>query len=415
MNQATDGAPDTPPQSPHPPVPNPAPTPTPPSPTGWQGIRRGAHFRPLEAVAEKAIFAISLTAIAMVFLIFLFVAREAFPIFAGRVNSAAAQEARVIPVEEMDSLPPDQLRQYLDLSRKEFEAMDRETLLALMEVRVDAAGETTTDPDANVNTVAWRYLLKPHQWSDYDKPVHVWQPVSQIHKYNIVPLIVGSFKITLVALLFAVPVSLGAAIYVSQLARPSVKEWIKPAIEMLSAIPSVVLGAFAAIVLASAFQSLFGLQYRLNAALAGVALGISGIPIIFSIAEDALTSVPRSFSQAALALGASRWAAAWQVVVPAALPGLFAAVVLGFGRCIGETMVVLIASGNAAVLSPSLLDPARTLTATIAAELGETVVGGHHYRMLFVLGTLLFLVTFLTNLAGDVVMHRLKKRLEGRP
>lgn len=397
-----------------PPVPAPLPrNPTPP-PSGWQGIRRGQHFRPLEVIAEKLVFAVSLTAIAMVFLIFLFVGREAFPVFAGKVSSAALQESRPIPVEDMDSLSPERLRQYLDLSPKEFAEMDRETLRALMEVRVDAAKEDTTDKDGALNTAAWRYLLFPYRWSDYDRPVFVWQPVSKIHKYNIVPLVVGSLKTTFVALLFAVPVSLGAAIYVSQLARPSVKEWIKPAIEMLSAVPSVVLGAFAAIVMASALQSLLGLQYRLNAALAGLALGISSIPIIFSIAEDALTSVPRSFTQAALALGASRWSAAWQVVVPAALPGLFAAVVLGFGRCLGETMVVLIASGNAATLSASLFEPARTLTATIAAELGETVVGGHHYRILFVLGTLLFVVTFVTNLAGDLVMHRLKRSLEGR-
>lgn len=377
------------------------------------GLRRGHRARPLEYVAEKLILAVSLTAIAMVFLIFLFVGREAFPILAGRVSSAAAQESKPITVEEMDQVGPDRLREYLGLPAREFAAMDRETLQALVEVRLEAAAEGTTDKDATVNTVAWRYLLGPHAWSDYERPAYVWQPVSKIHKYNIVPLVVGTLKTTLVALLFAVPLSLAAALYVSQLASSRWREWIKPAIEMLSAVPSVVLGAFAAVVLASTLQGLLGYQYRLNAFLAGIALGIASVPIIFSIAEDALTSVPRAYTQAALALGASRWRAAWDVVVPAALPGLFAAVVLGFGRCIGETMVVLIASGNAAILSPSLLDPARTLTATIAAELGETVVGGHHYRMLFVLGTLLFAGTFLTNLAGDLVMGRLKKRLEG--
>ncbi len=377
------------------------------------GIRRGHRARPLEWLAERTIFAVSLTAIAMVFLIFLFVGREALPIFLGNVNSAAVEESKPIPVEALDSTPPARLREYLGLSEREFRDMDRETLVALLEVRLEAAGEQTIDKDAAVNTVQWRYLLLPYQWSDYDEPAYVWQPVSRIHKYNIVPLIVGSLKTTLVALLFAVPISLAAALYVSQLASPRWKEWIKPAIEMLSAIPSVVLGAFALLVMATFLQSVFGYQYRLNAFLAGIALGIASIPVIFSIAEDALTSVPRSFSQAALALGASRWSAAWQIVVPAAIPGLFAAVILGFGRCIGETMVVLIASGNAAVLSPSLLEPARTLTATIAAELGETVVGGHHYRMLFVLGTLLFIVTFCTNLVAELVIHRLKKRLEG--
>ncbi len=377
------------------------------------GIRRGHKARPLEFIAEKIILAVSLTAIAMVFLIFLFVGREALPILTGTLNIAATQETRVIPVEDMDKLSPTQLQGYLGLTDAEFKNLDHDAMKALMEVRIESASETSTDKDATVNTVGWRSLLLPRQWSDYDRPVYVWQPVSKIHKYNIVPLVVGTLKTTLVALLFATPLALGAALYVSQLTSPRWKEWLKPAIEMLSAIPSVVLGAFAALLLATTLQRVFGYQYRLNAFLAGIALGLASIPVIFSIAEDALTSVPRSFTQGALALGASRWTAAWQIVVPAAIPGLSAAVILGFGRCIGETMVVLIASGNAAILSPNLLDPARTITATIAAELGETVVGGHHYRMLFVLGTLLFLVTFLTNLAGDLVMDRLKKRLEG--
>ena len=397
------------------PVPAKLPTPTPQRTLGWMGIRRGHRARPLEFLVEKAILLVSLTAIATILLIFVFVGREALPIFLGHLSSAAAQEHRILPATELDRTPPETVRAYLGLSPSEFRNLDREALQALLEVRAEAAAEAkgNPDPDANLNTLQWRYLLQPYQWADYDRPAYVWQPVSKVHKYNLVPLVVGTLKTTLVALLFAVPFSLAAALYVSQLARPRWREWIKPAIEMLSAVPSVVLGAFAALVMASALQQLFGFQYRLNALLAGIALGLSSIPIIFSIAEDALTSVPRSYSQAALALGASPWAAAWQIVVPAALPGLFAAVVLGFGRCLGETMVVLIASGNAAALSPSLLEPVRTLTATIAAELGETVVGGHHYRMLFVLGTLLFGVTFLTNLAGDVVIHRLKRRLEG--
>jgi phosphate transport system permease protein len=151
-------------------------------------------------------------------------------------------------------------------------------------------------------------------------------------------------------LLFAVPVALGAAIYVSQLARPRVREWTKPIIELLAGIPSVVLGFFALIVMASALQQVFGYQSRLNALSAGLALGFSVIPVVFSIAEDALTSVPRSYVQAALALGASKWKAAWQVVLPAAVPGVFAAVALGFGRAIGETMIVLMASGNASIV-----------------------------------------------------------------
>jgi phosphate transport system permease protein len=220
-------------------------------------------------------------------------------------------------------------------------------------------------------------------------------------------------KTTLVSLLFAVPLALGAAIYVSQLAGPKVREIVKPCIELLAGIPSVVLGFFGLIVMATFLQSVLGYQSRLNAFVAGIALGLAVIPVVFSIAEDALTSVPRSYLHAALAVGSTRWQAAWRIVFPAALPGIFAAIVLGFGRAMGETMVVLMASGNASILSWNLFDSTRTITATIAAELAETVVGGPHYRVLFVIGVLLFIVTFLLNLLGDLVMHRLKRRMEG--
>lgn len=379
---------------------------------GWMGVRRGHRAHPFEWLAERGIFLVSLSAIVMVFLIFLFVARESLPIFLGRADSSQAQKA--IPVADMDKLTPGELRAYLELSEKEFADKDRETLQLLMEVKEEAAQEAPNDKDAALNTTAWRHLLLPHQWTGYDRAEYIWQPVSQIHKYNIIPLVIGSLKATLVALLFAVPLSLGAAIYVSQLASPRLKEWLKPAIELLAGIPSVVMGFFALIVMASLLQAVFGYESRLNAFVAGIALGLAIIPVVFSIAEDALTSVPRSYTQAALALGASKWQAAWQIVLPAAIPGVFAAVALGFGRAIGETMIVLMASGNASIVSWSLFDSTRTITATIAAELAETVFGGHHYRMLFMLGTVLFAVTFVSNLAGDLVIHRLKARLEGR-
>jgi phosphate transport system permease protein len=380
---------------------------------GWMGIQRGHRARPAEWLAEKFIFLVSLTAILMVFLIFIFVAREALPILFGQMNSAAARPA--IPAKEMDRLKPEELREYLGLTAAEFQQLDKEALQALMEVREEEAREAPKNPDAQINTTQWRYLLGPHQWAD-SRPEerYVWQPVGRIHKYNLVPLIIGSLKTTPVALLFSVPLALAAAIYVSQLASPSWKEWLKPAIELLSGVPSVVLGFFALIVMATFLQGTFGYESRLNAFVAGIALGLAVIPVVFSIAEDALTSVPRSYSQAALALGASKWQAAWQVVLPAAAPGVFAAVVLGFGRAIGETMIVLMASGNATIVSWSLFDSTRSITATIAAELAEAVFGGHHYRMLFLIGAMLFIVTFLTNLAGDLIMHRLKDRLEGR-
>jgi phosphate transport system permease protein len=376
------------------------------------GLKRGHSARPLEWLAEKTIFIVSLLAILMVFLIFVFIGKEALPVLLGQMNTPLNQT--VIPVEQLDKLSPDALRDYLGLTKEQLASMDRDTLKTLMELKVEAKGQQSQNPDAAVNSTSWRYLLGSHRWSGYTKPEFIWQPVSEVPKYNLVPLIIGSLKVTLVALLFSVPLALGAAVYVSQLARPAVREWLKPIIELLAGIPSVVLGFFALIVLASFLQHIFGYDSRLNALCAGLALGVAVIPVVFSIAEDALTSVPRSYVQAALALGASQWKAAWQVVLPAALPGVFAAVALGFGRAIGETMIVLMASGNASIVSASLLDSTRTITATIAAELGEVVSGGAHYRILFLIGVLLFAVTFITNLSADVVMHRLKGKMEGK-
>ncbi|MBX3733030.1 MAG: phosphate ABC transporter permease subunit PstC [Verrucomicrobiae bacterium] len=317
----------------------------------------------------------------------------------------------------MDRTPPETLRRYLGLSRARWEAMDPAVVRAIMVTREEALEEIPApfrdDPDARINTVGWRHLLLPHAWTGYDRPAFIWQPVGTVSKFNLVPLMAGSLKVTLIGLLFAVPVSLAAALFVSQLAPPRLREWVKPGIELLSGIPSVVMGVFALMVLASVLQRLLGYPYRMNAFVAGIALGLTAVPLIFSIAEDALTAVPGSYAQAALALGASRWDTAWQIVLPAAAPGVLAAVVLGFGRCIGETMVVLMVSGNASQLSWSLFDSTRSLTATIAAEMAEAVSGGPHYQVLFLLGTLLFAVTFLTNLAGALFIQRLRTRLEG--
>ena len=352
-----------------------------------------------------------MSAIVMIFLIFLFIAREAYPVVMGKTDSSTI--TKVIPPAEMEQHSPEQLMEYLDLKPRQFRQMDKETLRELMLVKVEAAAEQSTDKDAALNTTSWSMMLNPHQWSGYDQPERIWQPVSGIRKYNLVPLFIGSLKTTLVSLLFAVPLALAAAIYVSQLANPKTKEWLKPAIELLAGIPSVVLGFFALIVMASVLQSVFGYESRLNAFVAGIALGLAVIPVVFSISEDALTSVPRTYTQAALALGSSKWQAAWKIVLPAAIPGVFAAVVLGFGRAIGETMVVLMASGNASIVSANIFDSTRSMTATIASELAETVVGGIHYRILFLIGALLFVVTFLSNMAADVIIHRLKNRMEG--
>tara|TARA_A100001037_G_scaffold305916_1_gene348047 strand:+ start:7486 stop:8568 length:1083 start_codon:yes stop_codon:yes gene_type:complete len=357
-------------------------------------------------------FGISLSVIITIGLIFAFIAREALPVILEQLDQPTTQS--VIAPEDLNTTDPIVLRDYLDLTRSEFEALDQQTLTLLLEAMQEQRAATLEDTTESVPSTKWRYLLFPYQWSGYSRPEFIWQPASPLPKYNIVPLLIGSLKTTLVALLFAVPVALGAAIYVSQIASPLVREWLKPMIELLAGIPSVVLGFFALIVMASFFQSLFGYPSRLNALIAGIALGFAVIPIVFAIAEDALTSVPSTITNAALALGSSRWQAAWSIALPAALPGIFAAVVLGFGRAVGETMIVLMATGNASIVSGSLLDSTRTLTATIAAELAETVFGSEHYRVLFLLGTLLFTITFVANTIGDVVIQRLKERLEGQ-
>jgi phosphate transport system permease protein len=380
------------------------------------GLRRGHRARPGEWIVEKLIQGVGLSTIGVMVLILVFVGREALPVLLGRVNTALVQP--ILPSKDIDSIPKDTLRSYLELSRSQFDEMDRETLVALMEAREEGFRDIPeafrADPDAEVNTAQWRHLVLPRRWTGYTQPGFVWQPVGTIHKYNLVPLVVGSLKVTLVGLLFAVPLSLGAALYVSQLAPVRVREWVKPAIELLAGIPSVVLGVFCLLVLSGTLQSLLGYQFRLNAFVAGIGLGLTAVPLIFTIAEDSLTSVPRGYVQASLALGASPWQAAWQIVLPAALPGVVAATLLGFGRCLGETMVVLMASGNASTLSWSLFDSTRSMTATIAAEMAEAVSGGGHYRMLFLLGTLLFVISFVTNLLGDRIVRRLRRRLEGR-
>ncbi len=379
------------------------------------GIHRGHKARPGEWLAEKFIFLVSLSAILMVLLIFLFVAREALPVFLGQTNTALIQKP--IPPAEMDKHSPAELQAYLELTPEQYAKMDKATLRSLMDVKVEAQDDVPedfrNDPDAKINTTEWQYLVRSHKWSGYDKPEYIWQPVGQIKKFNIIPLFVGTLKVTLIGLLFAVPLAVGAAIYVSQLARPRAREIIKPAIELLSGVPSVVVGVFALLVMATVLQSIFHYQTRLNAFVAGIALGFAVIPVIFSIAEDALTSVPRAYTQGALALGASRWQTAWQIVLPAALPGVFAAAVLGFGRAIGETMIVLMVC-SASVMSWSIFDSARSITTTIAAEMAEAVNGGPHYRILFMLGALLFAATFISNMIGDFVIHRFKLKLEGK-
>lgn len=270
-----------------------------------------------------------------------------------------------------------------------------------------------SDPETQ-KTASVDKLISPQPFYPDKSPTWVWQPNSSNPKYSLLPLFIGTLKAALVAMLVAIPLGVSAAIYSSQFASPRMREVIKPAIEILAGIPSVVLGFFALLVSASVLRNFFGLEFRLNVINAGIALGLAVVPIIFTVAEDAMTAVPRTLRDAALALGANPWQVSWTMVLPAALPGIAAGIVLGFGRAIGETMIVLLASGNAALVSFGLDEPVRTFSATIASELGEVVFGSPHYRVLFFVGSILFVFTFLINLGGDLILDRVRRKLQGR-
>ncbi|HXU02995.1 MAG TPA: phosphate ABC transporter permease subunit PstC, partial [Polyangia bacterium] len=206
----------------------------------------------------------------------------------------------------------------------------------------------------------------PQLWPGYDESASVWQPVSDIPKFGVWPLIIGTLKVTFVSMIVSVPLGVGAAVYVSQYARPRVAEIIKPIVELLAGIPSVVLAFFALMVMATWFQNAFHLESRLNALVSGVALSFAVIPVIFTLSEEAFRAVPRSYVEASTALGAARWQTILRVLLPAASPGIAAGVALGLGRAIGETMIVLMASGNAPIVSANFADSVRTISATIA-------------------------------------------------
>ena len=234
-----------------------------------------------------------------------------------------------------------------------------------------------------------------------------WMPVSfQQEHFGLLPLLTGSLVVTLTATLITVPFSVLGAIYIAEIARPLEREFLKPFIELLASIPSVVLGFFGLVVLAPLVKALFGLPSGLNGLTGGLLLALMAIPTVISISEDAITSVPRHLKQASLALGASELQTILRVTVPAALPGIIAAVMLGMGRIVGETMVVMMVTGNAALVTLNPFQSVRTMTATIAAEMGEVSFGSIHYSALFCVGVVLMLVTFVLNLGAQRVLKR---------
>ena len=236
-----------------------------------------------------------------------------------------------------------------------------------------------------------------------------WYPTSQSHvRYGALGLIAGTLSVTLLAMAVAIPFGVGAAIYVSEFCGPRAKETLKIIIELLAAIPSVVWGFIGLTVMNSLIIKLFNAPIGLNVLNGGVILALMSVPIIVSIGEDALKAVPDSYRETALALGATRWQMVRRVLLPAARNGLLAAALLGVGRAVGETMAVLMATGHSIRIPTSLLEPVRTLTATIAAELGETAVGSDHYQVLFIIGILLFSITFFVNLSADLIVRGIR-------
>jgi phosphate transport system permease protein len=235
-----------------------------------------------------------------------------------------------------------------------------------------------------------------------------WYPTSDNPRFGILPLITASVLVTLLASLFAVPLSLAIAVYLAELAAPRVREIIKPVVELIASIPSVIIGFFGMVVVAPVLQNYFNVDTGLNMFNAALMLAFMAVPTIASISEDAISSVPVSLKEASFALGANRWQTIFHIIIPAALSGIWTAVILGISRVIGETMVVLMVAGGAAVLPKSIFDPVRPLTSNIAAEMAEAPVGGSHYHALFAIGIILFVITFFFNIVADYLSNKYK-------
>ena len=236
-----------------------------------------------------------------------------------------------------------------------------------------------------------------------------WYPSSDPAVFGVFSLIIGSLLVTLGAAIIAVPLGVMTALFISELAPKGIRDILKSIVELMAAIPSVVLGFVGMVTLVPLIRTTFNIPTGLTAFSGSIVLAFMAMPTIVSISEDAIRSVPWSYKEGAYALGATKWQTIRRVVLKAAMPGIIAAVMLGIGRVIGETMAVLMVTGNAANIPSSIFDPVRTLTATIAAEMGETVRGGLHYRALFAIGLVLFSITFIINLIADLVSNKHKR------
>lgn len=234
-----------------------------------------------------------------------------------------------------------------------------------------------------------------------------WMPTSKPSpQLGVLPLILGTLLVSLVAILIALPLGLGVAIYLSELAGEKARNYLKFTIELLAGIPSVVYGFFGLVVLVPIVQQVFHLDVGETAFTGSLILAIMALPTIITVSEDAMRNTPKALREGSLALGATKWQTTYRVVIPSSISGISAAVVLGIGRAIGETMAVLMVTGNAAILPPTLFQPVRTIPATIAAELGEAPAGGTHYQSLFLLGCILFVITMVISIIAEMISKK---------
>lgn len=395
------------------------------------------QFRLSEFLAEKIISSVAFLSIAIIFLIFVFVFKESLPIFstgkeatktevqatdsASKPESYGTTSAEELKPESYGSEPTEELKPE-SYGTESTEELKPETYGSEPVSQADLQPETYGDVKAEPIAVDSGEMTDKvtentdgagNTWNTFFTTE--WVPVSDNPRFGLLGLLIGTLKVTIIAMLIAGPLAVLAALFTSCFASKKTKEIIKPIIEMLAAFPSVVIGFFALMVLASFFQNVFGYDSRLNAFIGGVAMALAAIPIIYTISEDALSSIPKTYTEASLALGASKWQTAFFVVLPAATPGIFAALLLGVGRVFGETMIALMATGNAALVSANPFESVRTFAATIGAEMAETVFGETHYSVLFFIGSLLFIFSFALNaLAEFYVKGKLIKKFQGK-
>jgi len=402
-----------------------------------EDLRR--KFRPSDWIAAQSIRLVAVASLFTIFLILLFVVKEALPVFNGgahRASQLAAQTSTAAETSESYGDAPAATsapESYGDAAASTSAASPAVASAApaaedpygppSASLGAAPAASSPEDPYGTpaaasgtaVAPAASEETMAPAPFRFLDLFSFHWDPVStQAPSFGIWPLILGSLKVTLVALLFAAPIGILAALYTTTFAPKWAREVLKPVIEILAGIPSVVVGFFALMILASLLQTVFGLEYRLNSIVGGLGLALCVIPIIYTLSEDAINAVPKYLTEGSLALGATKWETNFLVVLPAATPGIFAALLLGLGRAFGETMIVLMATGNAALLDTALTNPVRTLSASIGAEMAEVVQGDLHYSVLFFLGMVLFAFSFALNaIAEFYVRERLMKRFKG--